>query len=114
MANINSFGYEKLRSFILSNWTYLELRTPTGVVLKRFGVADGLTIAGNATTPTIEYKIVVKGDATFLNQEVGKCVLFDVAIGGTPIAEETFTSFTFESAEDELTIIHRLQVPQMV
>lgn len=113
MANINNYGYEKIRSFILSNWTYLELRTPTGTVLKRFGVGDGLTIIGNATTPTIEYKIVVKGtDATFMNQTVGKSVLYDVAEGGTAIATENFTGFTFAEEADELTVIHTLEVPQ--
>lgn len=114
MANINQYGYEKLRSYILSNWTYLELRTPTGTVLKRYGTADGLTITGNATTPEIEYKLVVTGDSTLLNQSVGKSVLFDTATGGTAIATEVFTSFTFESADDQLTIIHRLQVPQVI
>lgn len=112
MANINNYGYEQIRSFILSNWNYLELRTPTGTVLKRFSTADGLTITGNATTQEIEYKIVVSGlDASFTGQSVGKSVLYDVATGGSAIATESFTNFTFESEDDELTVIHKLQVP---
>lgn len=112
MANINQYGYEKIRTFILANWKYLEVRKPDGTVLKRFSTADGLTITG---TTEIEYKIVISGsDATFLNQQVGQSVLFDVATGGSAIATESFTAFTFESADDELTIIHKLQVPQVI
>lgn len=115
MANINQHGYEKLRSFVIANWTYLEVRTPTGIVLKRFSTTDGLIITGTSTSTEIVYKVVISGsDATFLNQEVGQSILFDTASGGSAIATETFTTFTFESIDDELTIIHKLQVPQVI
>lgn len=114
LAKINNYGYESIRSFILSNWTYLELQTSTGIVLKRFGVADGLTVTGNATTAQIEYRIVVSGaDAKFKNQTVGKSVLFDSSTGTKAIAERE-TDFTFASDADELTVIHVLEVPQQV
>lgn len=115
MANINQYGYEKIRSFILSNWKYLELQSPDGTPLKRFSTADGLTITGNATAQEIEYKVIVSGaDASFTGQTVGKSVLFDVATGGSAIATESFTTFTFESVDDELTVIHKLQAPQVI
>jgi len=114
MANINQYGYEKIRSWILGSWTFLELRSPDGTVLKRFGVADGLTITGNATTQELEYRLVVNGDATFLGQTVGKSVLFDSADSTNAIATEVFTAFEFLSADDQLTVNHRLQVPQIV
>lgn len=115
MAEINQYGYQKIREFVIANWTYLEVRTPTGTVLKRFGTADGLVITGSGTTQTIEYKVVISGaDATFANQVVGRSVVFDSSTGTNAIATESFTSFTFESADDELTIIHKLQVPQVI
>lgn len=114
MANINNYGYEKLRSYILANWTYLEVQTDTGVPLKRFSLADGLTVTGNAATQEIEYKIVITGNSSFMNQKVNKSVLYDVATGGTSIATELFNEFTFESVDDQLTIIHKLQVPKIV
>lgn len=114
MAQINNYGYEKLREYVIANWTYLEVQDATGIVIKRFGISDGLTITGNATTQEIEYKLVITGNATFLGKTVGKSVLFDDATGGTAIATEVFTSFTFESADDQLTIIHKLQIPQIV
>ncbi|MDJ0331731.1 hypothetical protein [Planococcus sp. S3-L1] len=115
MAEINQYGYQKIREFVIANWKYLEVRTPTGVVLKRFSVTDGLTITGTSASAEIEYKIVISGnDATFIGQSVGKSVLFDAATGGSAIATETFSTFLFESAEDELTIIHKLQVPKVL
>jgi len=114
MAQINNYGYEKLREYILANWNYIEVQDSTGIAIKRFGIADGLLITGNATTQQIEYKLVITGDATFLGQTVGKSVLLEVATNGSPIATEEFTPFTFESVDDQLTIIHKLQVPQIV
>ena len=114
MAEINNYGYEKLRTYIIANWNHLEIRTPTGTVIKRFNIADGLIITGNATTQEIEYKLVITGDATFLGQSVGKSVIFDSIDGTNAIATEVFTPFIFESAEDQLTVIHKLQVPQIV
>jgi len=113
MANINQYGYEKIRSFILGSWKYLELRQPDGTALKRFGTADGLTM--NVVGDVVEYKVVVTGsDPTFSNQTVARSVVFDVASGGSAIVTENFTSFTFEQAEDSLTVIHRLQVPKVI
>ena len=115
MAEINQYGYQKIREFVIANWKHLEVRTPTGVVLKRFSTADGLVITGNASSPVIEYKLIIKGsDALFANQTVGRSVVFDSAVSTNAIATESFTSFTFESADDELTIIHKLQVPQVL
>lgn len=115
-TEINQYGYQKIREFVIANWKYLEVRTPTGTVLKRFGTADGLVITGNGSTPEISYKLVIKGsDALFANQTVGKSVIFDSPTGTNAIATESLsTSFTFESADDELTIIHKLQVPQVL
>jgi len=114
MAQINNYGYEKLREYILSSWNYIEVQNESGIALKRFGIADGLQITRNATTQEIEYKLVITGDATFLGKTVGKSVLLEVATNGSPIATEIFAPFTFESADDQLTIIHKLQVPQIV
>lgn len=115
MANIENYGYEKIRTFVLSNWKYLQVCKPDGTILKRFSTTDGLTITGTAVNTELEYKVVISGsDATFIGQSVGKSVLFDVATGGSAIATETFTTFTFESVDDSLTILHKLQIPAVI
>lgn len=114
MAQINNHGYEKIRQYILSSWNYIEVQETTGIALKRFGIADGLQVTGNATTQEIEYKLVITGDTTFLGKTVGKSVLLEVATNGSPIATEVFAPFEFSSEQDQLTILHRLQIPQIV
>ncbi|HJF32206.1 MAG TPA: hypothetical protein K8V56_10610 [Sporosarcina psychrophila] len=115
MGNINTVGYEKVRSFVLSSWVYLEVQTPTGTPVKRFSVSDGLIITGTANSTEIEYKVVCSGaDASFTGKEIGKSVLFDVASGGQAIMEEVFTPFTLEQDNDELTVIHKLEVPKVI
>lgn len=114
MAQINNYGYEKLRDYILSSWNYIEVQDENGIAIKRFGVSDGLTITGTSTSSELEYKLVITGDDTFLTKTVAKSVLYDVATNGTPIATELFPPFTFESADDQLTINHRLYVPQIL
>src|SRR5699024_5360184 len=100
---------------IIANWKYLELQTPTGTVLKRFSQADGLVITGTSSGATIEYKVVVTGATSeFTGKTVGKTVIYANATGGTPIATETFTNFTFVENEDELTVRHVLEVPKVI
>lgn len=112
MSNITTYAYNKIQNFIAAEVTYLELQDSNGNPIKRFSTADGLTITN--VGQTIEYKIVVTGDSTFINQTVSKSVLFDSSTSTDQFATETFTSFTFESAEDELTITHKLEVPEIV
>lgn len=115
MGNIHEHGYELLRTHIIANWKYLELQTPTGAVLKRFSQADGLSITGSPTSPTIEYRITVTGiTPEFTGKKVNKSVIYAVATGGTPIATESFTEFTFVENEDELTVKHVIEVPKVI
>lgn len=37
--------------------------------------------------------------------------IFNTASGGDVLSTETFTSFTLEADEDEITVRHQLQVP---
>lgn len=113
MAQVTNYAYETLRQFAIGSWKYLEAQKSDGTVIKRFGTTDGLTIT--QVGQTIEYKIVISGaDALFTGQSVAKSVIYNVATGGQPIATETFTVFTFDVTEDELTIKHVLQIPQVV
>lgn len=112
MAQISTYGYSSIRQYAQTTWQYLEVQKQDGTPLKRFTLSDGLTITqvGN----TIEYVIIINGnDPLFSNQTVSKSVIFDVATGGQAIAVESFTDFTFESTDDQLTIKHTIQVPQL-
>lgn len=113
MAQVTNYAYDSLRTFAVNSWQYLEIQKLDGTPIKRFGTTDGLTIT--QVGQTIEYIIVISGaDALFTGQPVANSVIYDVATGGNSIAIETFTEFTFAANEDELTINHVLQIPQVV
>lgn len=112
MSNITTYGYNKIQNYLAQNVTYLELQDEQGNPIKRFNTTNGLTIQNDINNRTITYEVVATGDNTFINKTVSKSVLFDVATGGQPIAVEEFSPFTFESEEDELTVKHKLQLPQ--
>ena len=115
MANINEVGYQKVRQFVLENWKYIEIQDENGTAIKRLGTDNGLTITGDKTTQQIEYKVVISGtDSSFNGKTVNKSAIYDVGSGGEAIAEATFTAFTFESEDDELTVIHRLKIPEVI
>ncbi|MGE6488935.1 hypothetical protein [Paenisporosarcina sp. NPDC076898] len=113
MTQVTSYAYYKLQTYAIGSWKYLEVQKADGTPIKRFAVADGLTIT--QVGQSIEYQIIISGsNALFTGQSVAKSVIFDVATGGQPIAIETFTEFTFAASEDQLTIKHTIQIPQVV
>lgn len=115
MTQITDYAYGKIRDYAISNFNYLEIQDDLGTPIKRFSTADGLTITLNAETQEIEYKVVVSGaDTSFTNTTVSNSVIYDSVDSTNPIAQEPFMPFTFESTEDELTVIHKLQIPQIV
>lgn len=130
MANINEYGYQSIRQYVIENWKFVELQDEDGETVKRFKeerievgrddfgrpeyeTVPGATITGDSSTQTITFTVVASGDE-FVGKTVAKVALFDVDIGGEPIAVEPTSSFSFESAEDELTVNFNLQIPQVV
>lgn len=113
MSQVTNYAYNKIQNFLASNVTYLELQDESGTPIKRFSTLNGLTINNDTSNQTITYEVTVSGDNNFLNKTVSQSILYDVANGGEPIAIESFIPFTFESEEDELTIRHKIQVPQL-
>ncbi|MFT8321682.1 MAG: hypothetical protein ABF649_12310 [Bacillus sp. (in: firmicutes)] len=115
MAEITSAAYQNLRDYIQTNWKYIELQDDTGVAIIRLSPSDS-RVAYTAEGQTLKLQVVVKGSDADINTPTtfAKSAIFDVASGGTPYSSETFTSFTIESDQDELTVIHSIQVPQVV
>lgn len=113
MAQVTTYAYDKLTTFAIGSWQYLEVQKADGTPIRRFTTTDGLTIT--QVGQTIVYQIVISGtDALFTGQTVSKSVVYDSATGGQPLATETFAEFTFITVEDELTVKHVIQIPQVV
>lgn len=117
MAEITSYAYQDLRDYIQSNWKYIELQNESGVAILRLSPTDSrCTWTHNAGDQTLKLQVVIKGSDTDITLPCtfAKSVIFNIATGGNAISEESFTPFTLESEQDELTVIHNIQVPQVV
>lgn len=111
MAEVTSYAYQDLRSYIQSNWKYIELQKPDGTAIIRKDTNDSrVTWNHTAGSQTLELKFVVKGSdsdlSSLLPLTFGKSAIFKVSSGGDSFSTESFTSFTMSSANDELTVVH--------
>lgn len=114
MAEITSQAYQDLRQYIQSNWQYIELQDESSTPIIRLSPSDSrvtTTIEGN----NVKITVVLNGtDPTVINKTFAKSAIFKVGTGGQSFSLETFTPFTIESEQDELTVIHNIQVPQVI
>jgi len=117
MAEIKSNGYQAIRDYIQANWQYIELQDDTSTPILRLSPADSrVTWTHNAGDQTLKLQIVVHGsdsDIT-LPTTFASSHIYDVASGGTSYSDESFTAFTMSSVDDQLTVIHSIEVPQVV
>lgn len=117
MAEILTEGYQSLRDYIQTNWQYIELRDDLSAAIVRLSPTDSrVTWTHLAGDQTLKLQIVVKGSDVDITYPVtfASSAIYDVATVGSPYSVESFTAFTIEADEDELTVIHSIQVPQVV
>lgn len=119
MAEFTSTGYQSIRDFVQANWKYIELRDTAGVAILRLAV-DGTRVKWlhTAGAQRLEVQIIVKGSDSEMTGKLPKAfassAIYSVATGGTALSVETFSSFTMEASGDELTVVHQLEIPQIV
>ncbi|MEC1720610.1 hypothetical protein [Schinkia azotoformans] len=117
MAEITTSAYQSIRDYIQANWQYIELRDDLGTPILRLSPSDSrVTWTHLVGDQTLKLQIIVKGsdvDIT-LPKTFASSHIFNVATGGTSFSDETFTAFTMSSVDDELTVIHSIQVPQVI
>lgn len=116
MAEITSTGYQSIRDFIEDDWTYIELRDGSGSAIIRIDVTDPrVSWTHSAGAQTLELTCIIKGSDSDITppKTFQYSALYSVASGGSPHSVEEFTPFTIGAAEDELTVKHRIEVPQV-
>jgi hypothetical protein len=114
---ITAEGYQSVRDFIEANWIYHSLRDDSDDEVIRISTSDARTEwthdPGNQVLELTTTVAGSDGDITppqvFAGSEI-----YDVSSGGSPLADETFEAFTIETDSDELTVKHRIEVPQVV
>jgi hypothetical protein len=117
MAEITASAYQAIRDYVQNNWKYIELRDDAGNAIVRLSPSDSrVSWVHNTGDQVLKLQIVVKGsDADIQKPKTfASSAIYDVATGGQPYSIESFSPFTIESDMDELTVIHEIQVPQVV
>lgn len=114
MAEISTAAYADLREYIHSNWQFIELQNETGTKIIRLSPSDSRVtsiIEGN----NIKITVVIKGSDIDITKPstFAKSVVYKVATGGVSYSTESFTPFTIEGEQDELTVIHTIEVPKL-
>ncbi|MGA4517208.1 hypothetical protein ACPA0F_07960 [Solibacillus silvestris] len=117
MAEITQHGYQGLRSFIESNWKFIELKDTSGAKIVRLSPADPRVTWTHAPgAQTLELSIEVNGsDADItLPKTFASSAIYTGATGTDAVtAVEPFSNFEMTMAEDQITVRHRIQVPQV-
>lgn len=116
MANATSFAYKDLRSYIVGNWKYVELRDTNGNPVLRISTSDTrVSWTHSAESQTLELTIIIQGSNSDIGlpQEFGQSAIFKSVSGGEPVSVESFPGFTMEGIGDQLTIKHRIEVPRI-
>lgn len=121
MAEISVAGYDSIKSFIEANWKYIEIQTSGGtkIVRRQVGLAgSGATVEPREDTGrTVVIKVVVRGsdaDMPALPVIAARSVVRSVnSDSGTIVSNETLSgTFTFQDDGDQLTVYHKIHVPQ--
>lgn len=115
MAEITGSAYSDLRTYISSNWQYIELQNEVGSPIMRIKTTDPRVtsvIEGN----NVKLTLVIKGADSDIVKPItfAQSATYKVATGGNAFTVEPFAPFTIEGDNDELTIIHEIQIPKIV
>lgn len=121
MVEITEEGYQSIRDHVENgggdNWEWIELRDDDGDPIFRVDETNDtrVTWTHDAGAQVLELEIVVQGsdDDVTAPQTFGESALFDVETDGSPYSVETFDNFTIEDDEDQLTVRHQIEVPQL-
>jgi hypothetical protein len=115
MAEINTAGYQSIKDYIQANWKYIELRNGATPIVRLSPSDSRVTWTHQAGSQTLKLQIIVKGSDTDIPvpQTFTASAIYSVATGGSAYSVESFTPFTMETDQDELTVVHNIQVPQV-
>lgn len=116
MAEISTAAYQELRSHIQSTWKYIELQDATGNKVVRLSPSDSrVTWTHNVGDSILKLQVIIKGSDTDITapKTIAKSAIFNLATGGTAFSLEPFTPFTIETDQDEITVVHSIQVPKV-
>ena len=116
MAEFLEAGYQDIRDHVENTWTYVEVRDDEDSVVLRIGAEDErVEWTHDPESQELRLELLLSGsdeEITVGTTTVNKSVIYKTDDGGEPLAEEYYSPFVFDQEEDELLIVHRLQIPK--
>lgn len=116
MAEITEYTYMQIRDLLESKIKYIELRDNAGTKIIRIPITDErVTHVYDRTKQEQTYSVLIKGtDADIpIPCTFASTALFETLDSTEAISVEQTTSFQLNAEVDELTIMHKLQVPEV-
>lgn len=117
MAEITQEAYQDLRDYVQENWRYIELGDENDAPILRLSTTDSrVQWAHEAGSGELQLQVTIKGtdgDIAFPTTFASSSI-YNVEAGGKAFSKENFNSFTVETENDELTVVHSIQIPQML
>ena len=118
MAEISELGYQHIRNYIEENWRFIELQDDLGAKVIRLETTDPRVTWTHAPgAEVLELSIVVTGsDAEItLPQKLASSAVYTSADATEPVTlVEPFSNFELSTTEDQLTIRHKIEVPELI
>lgn len=106
MTQFTDYGYSQVRNYIKTTFKTIGLYSGT----TQQKVIANPTITENAST--ITYTVVVdNADGSLNAKAIDNAKLIQTAGSTDAVAIADFTSFTFQSTDDTLTVVINIQVP---
>ena len=116
MTQVTTEAYQDLRNYIQENWKYVELQDEAGKAIIRLSPSDSrVSWVHVANAQILKLQVIIKGNDPDIvaPKTFAKSAIYKVATGGSPYSLETFTP-SIIAKDDEITIIHSIQVPVIV
>jgi hypothetical protein len=118
MAEITAAAYQDLRDHVEATWTYIALLDDTSTEVVRLPLSDArVTWTHIAGAQTLELTVVLSGSDAEISGSLPKTIsesrLYKVAVAGDSFSTETFSDFIIQTTDDQITVKHRLEVPEI-
>ena len=117
MADVSAAAYADVRDYIQTNWTHFELRDGAGAQILLVDIAADTRLSWThaAGANPLEVTGVFTGSDLDIPaaQVAGGSALYKGAAGSMMHAETFASTFTFNNDADQLTVRHRVEVPDI-
>lgn len=116
VVNFTTEGYTDLRTYMQTTWDEIEVRNDSQSALFRLPVSDArVTWTSDATANPLTIEVVLTGSDAEISvgsTTVQGAALFKDNTGGSSMLDVTYdTAFTFQNAEDQLTLRITMNAP---